>query len=143
MFKNYYSNKCYIIAEIGGNFTTFEQAKILIDEAYKCKVDAVKLQTYRGDTIASKKAIFDMENTGVVSQHELFSKYEIDDNLHKKVFNYAESKGLDWFSTPSHETDVELLENQGVGAHKIGSDDAVNFLICCICIYYRQLECLR
>lgn len=126
MFKNYCSNKCYIIAEIGGNFTTFEQAKILIDEAYKCKVDAVKLQTYRGDTIASKKAIFDMENTGVVSQHELFTKYEIDDDLHKKVFNYAESKGLDWFSTPSHETDVELLENQGVGAHKIGSDDAVN-----------------
>jgi len=126
MFNNYRSDLCYIVAEIGGNFTTFEQAKQLIDAAYSCRVDAVKLQTYCADTITSTKAIFDMENTGVVSQHELFRKYEIDEVLHQKIFKYAESKGLDWFSTPSHETDVNLLENCGVGAHKIGSDDAVN-----------------
>lgn len=126
MFKNYRQDRCYIIAEIGGNFTTFDQAKRLIDAACACGVDAVKLQTYRADTIASKQAIFDMENTGVVSQHDLFSKYEIGETLHKEVFKYAESKQLDWFSTPSHETDVDLLEKCGVGAHKIGSDDAVN-----------------
>jgi N,N'-diacetyllegionaminate synthase len=126
MFKNYKKDRCYIIAEIGGNFTTFEQAKRLIDAAYACEVDAVKLQTYTADTISSKLAMFDMENTGVASQHELFKKYEVNEDLHKSVFEYAESKGLDWFSTPSHETDVDLLEKCGVGAHKIGSDDAVN-----------------
>ena len=46
--------------------------------------------------------------------------------MHHDVFKYAESKGLDWFSTPSHATDADLLEKCGVGAHKIGSDDAVN-----------------
>ena len=127
MFNNFKINQCYIIAEIGGNFTTFEQAKLLIDEAHECGVDAVKLQTYRADTITSKKAIFDMENTGVVSQHELFRRYEIGEILHSDIFKYAESKGLDWFSTPSHALDVDLLEKCGVGAHKIGSDDAVNF----------------
>lgn len=126
MFKNYKSDRCYIIAEIGGNFITLEQAKRLIDEAASCGVDAVKLQTYRAETIASKKAIFDMENTGVVSQYDLFKKYEIDEDLHRKVFSYIESKGLDWFSTPSHETDVDLLERLGAVAYKIGSDDAVN-----------------
>lgn len=126
MFKNFSPNRCYIIAEIGGNFATFDQAKCLIDAAESCGVDAVKLQTYRADTIASTKAIFDMENTGVVSQHQLFKKYEIDEDLHHDVFKYAESKGLDWFSTPSHQEDVELLERCGVGAHKVGSDDAVN-----------------
>ena len=126
MFRNYRKDRCYIIAEIGGNFTTFEQAKRLIDAAAECGVDAVKLQTYRADTIASRKAIFDMENTGVVSQYELFKRYEVNDVLHGDVFAYAESRGLDWFSTPSHETDVDLLERLGVGAHKIGSDDAVN-----------------
>jgi N,N'-diacetyllegionaminate synthase len=126
MFRNYRDDRCYIIAEIGGNFTTFEQAKRLIDAARGCSVDAVKLQTYRADTITSTKAIFDMENTGVVLQHALFRKYEVDEALHHDVFKYAESKGLDWFSTPSHETDVELLEKCGVGAYKIGSDDAVN-----------------
>ena len=89
-------------------------------------MDAIKLQTYRADTIASKKAIFDMENTGVVSQYDLFRKYEIDEKLHEKVFGYAQSKGIDWFSTPSHETDVDMLERLGVKAYKIGSDDAVN-----------------
>jgi len=126
MFRNHRKDRCYIIAEIGGNFTTLEQAKRLIDAAHGCGVDAVKLQTYRADTITSTKAIFDMENTGVVSQHALFRKYEVDEALHHDVFKYAESKGLDWFSTPSHETDVELLEKCGVGAYKIGSDDAVN-----------------
>jgi sialic acid synthase SpsE len=126
MFKNFNLNRCYIIAEIGGNFTSFEEAKLLIDEAKKCEVDAVKLQTYRADTITSKNAIFDMENTGVVSQHDIFKRYEIDHDLHSKTFSYATKQGLDWFSTPSHETDVDLLEKCGVGAYKIGSDDAIN-----------------
>lgn len=126
MIQGRNKERCYIIAEIGGNFTTFEQAKRLIDEAAACGVDAVKLQTYKADTITSKKAIFDMENTGVVSQFDLFKKYEINEGLHREVFGYAQSKGLDCFSTPSHETDVEMLERLGVCAHKIGSDDAVN-----------------
>lgn len=126
MFNNFRKDRCYIIAEIGGNFTTLDQAKRLIDEAHSCGVDAVKLQTYRADTITSTKAIFDMENTGVVSQHDLFRKYEVDAAMHHDVFKYAEAKGLDWFSTPSHSTDVDLLESCRVGAYKIGSDDAVN-----------------
>ena len=99
---------------------------MLVDAAAECGVDAVKLQTYRAETIASREAIFDMENTGVVSQYDLFKKYEIDEELHKKVFDYAGSRQLDWFSTPSHESDVDLLEKLNVGAYKIGSDDAVN-----------------
>lgn len=126
MFKRYRKGRCYIIAEIGGNFTTLQQARRLVDEAAACDVDAVKLQTYRADTLSSRKAMFDMENTGVVSQYELFKRYEIGEELHRNVFAYAGSKALDWFSTPSHETDVDMLEKLGVGAYKIGSDDAVN-----------------
>jgi sialic acid synthase SpsE len=126
MFKNFYPHRCYIIAEIGGNFTTFAQAQRLIDEAAASGVDAVKLQTYRAETLSSKAAIFDMENTGVTSQFNLFRKYEIAATLHDEVFAYAEEQGLDWFSSPSHQSDVDMLEKCGVGVHKIGSDDAVN-----------------
>lgn len=126
MFRRYTPEHCYIVAEIGGNFTTFSEAKELVDAAAACGVDAIKLQTYRADTVASRAAVFDMENTGVASQFELFRKYEIDAQLHGEVFNRVNSKGLDWFSTPSHPTDVDLLEKCGVGAHKIGSDDATN-----------------
>jgi len=126
MFKRYRQDACYIIAEIGGNFTNFEQARALIDAAADCGVDCVKLQTYKADTVSSRNAIFDMENTGVTSQHELFKLYEIDKLLHVEIFDYIHKKNLDWFSTPSHETDLALLEELGVGAHKIGSDDATN-----------------
>ncbi|HAM35946.1 MAG TPA: N-acylneuraminate-9-phosphate synthase [Elusimicrobia bacterium] len=116
----------YIIAEIGGNFTNAREATALIDAAADCNVNAIKLQTYRAETIASRKAIFDMENTGVTSQFDLFKKYEIDKKLHHDVFNYAARRGLDYFSTPSHESDADMLEGLGVAVYKIGSDDAVN-----------------
>ena len=126
MRENRGRDACYIIAEIGGNFTTFEQAKRLVDEAHRCGVDAVKLQTYRADTVSSRKAVFDMENTGVVSQYELFKKYEIDKDLHREVFDYIRSLNMDWFSTPAHESDVDMLDDLGAQIYKVGSDDAVN-----------------
>src|ERR1035437_7806963 len=114
--------KCYIIAEIGGNFTTYEQAVKLVDAAKYAGVDCIKLQTYRAETISSKGAMFDMENTGRISQFDFFKKYELSKEMHRDVFNYAESKGLDWFSTPSHSTDVDMLESLNVQAYKIGAD---------------------
>ncbi len=119
-------SKCFIIAEIGGNFVNFIQAKKLIDLAIKARVDAVKLQTFNADTLASKKAMFDMKNTGKVSQYALFKKYEINEKLHRKIFSYCKSKNIECFSTPAHPYDVDLLEKFNVKYHKIGSDDAIN-----------------
>lgn len=116
----------YIIAEIGGNFRTFDEAKKMIDLAKKAGVDCVKLQTYKGETIANKNAFFDMENTGKISQQEYFKKFEISKELHKLVISYAKEQGLDWFSTPSHKDDVDMLLELGMDTIKIGADDAVN-----------------
>ncbi len=60
--------------------------------------------------------MFDLEHTGVVSQYELMKKYEADEALQRKTFDYIDSKGLDWFSTPSHQPDVDLLGKLEVGA---------------------------
>jgi N-acetylneuraminate synthase len=126
MFKNFKKDRCYIIAEIGGNFTDLKTARRLVDHAADCGVDAVKLQTFRADTLSTRNAVFDMENTGIASQYALFRKYEIGKELHARIFAYAQSKGLDWFSTPSHETDADMLEELGADSYKVGSDDAVN-----------------
>ena len=126
MLKNFKKDRCYIIAEIGGNFTTFEEAKVLVDLAYETGVDAVKLQTYKADTIVTKTARFDLDNVGNMLQCELFKKYQIDFKLHKEVFDYIDLKGLEWLSTPSHKTDVDMLDELGVSSHKIGADDATN-----------------
>ena len=40
-----------------------------------------RMQTYEADTITSKKANFDMENVGYVSQYNTFKKYQIDYDL--------------------------------------------------------------
>lgn len=126
LFKNIKNRPTYIIAEIGGNFTNYKEGVKLIDAAREAGVDCIKLQTYRAATLASKIAMFDMVNTGKISQYEYFKKYEMSKEVHRKIFNYAQNKGLDWFSTPSHHTDVDMLDSLGVKAYKIGADDAVN-----------------
>lgn len=116
----------YIVAEIGGNFTTFDQAKHLVDLAVDAGVDAVKLQTYQAETISSRSAVYDMPNTGHANQFELFKKYEIGFSLHKEVWDYCRKKEILIFSTPSHMKDLELLEKLNCQVYKIGSDDAIN-----------------
>jgi len=124
MFRE--KDRVYVVAEIGGNFTDYDTAVLLIDQAKESGADAVKLQTYKASTIASRQAMFDMENTGVVQQAEYFKKFEIDRKMHEKVYAYAREQGLDIFSTPSHMSDVEMLEKLGTDVYKIGADDLTN-----------------
>lgn len=116
----------YVIAEIAGNFQSIEEAKKLVDGAVWAGADAVKLQTYRADTLASKVARYQMENTGNVSQYDLFKEGELGFDAHQEIYAYARQSGIDIFSTPSHITDVELLEQLGTSVYKIGSDDSAN-----------------
>ncbi len=119
----------YIIAEIGGNFSTFEQGKDLIDAAIGAGSDAVKIQTYKAHTVSSRKAMFSaegMEFTGDASQFDMFIEYQIDDRVQEDIYTYAREQGAVLFSTPGHQSDVELLETLGNSIYKIGSDDAVN-----------------
>jgi len=118
--------RCYIVAEIGGNFNDLTKAERLIDEAYESGVDAVKIQTYKASTISSKEAVFDMDSLNSVSQVEYFKKFEISEEMHKEIFAYVKEKGLDIFSTPSHMSDVEMLERLGTNVYKIGADDITN-----------------
>jgi N-acetylneuraminate synthase len=118
--------RCYIIAEIGGNFTTEHEAFALIDAAKDAGVDCVKLQTYRAETVTTKYAMFNMESISGVTQAEYFKRFEISEELHRKIIGYIQSKKLDWFSTPSHRTDVEMLLRLNIKALKVGADDANN-----------------
>jgi len=116
----------HVISEIGGNFTDFETAQKLIDLSIDVGANSVKLQTYRAETITSRKAVYDMPNVGNANQYDLFKKYEIDFDLHKDIWEYCKERNITVFSTPSHMSDVELLEEVGCEIYKIGSDDAYN-----------------
>ncbi|MCG6167589.1 N-acetylneuraminate synthase family protein [Leptospira sp. FAT2] len=123
---NLFNHSPVIIAEIGGNFKNFEEAKLLIDSAMNAGADCVKLQHFRAETLATKKAMFDMENTGKISQFDYFKEHELSEELTTRIFQYCKEKNILIFSTPSHPTDVDFLEKYDVLVHKIGSDDATN-----------------
>lgn len=115
----------FIIAELGYNFNTLEEALQSIDAAADAGVDAIKVQTFRAETLTTKDVDFPQE-AGGTNQYEEFKRYEIDEETHKRVFARARERGLIPFSTPSHSDDVDLLERVGIDLYKIGSDDLTN-----------------
>jgi len=113
---------CYTVAEIGGLFKNFEEAKRLINNAIEIGVDAVKFQTLEAETITSKKNYFDMEVTGKVSQYDFFRKFEPSKDLQVQVVKYANKCEIPIFSAPSHMKDLELMKKIELPIYKIGSD---------------------
>ena len=71
----------FIIAEIGYNFNTLDEALRSIDAALDCGADAVKFQTFRADTLAAKGIDFP-EEAGGTSQYDEFKQYELSDEWH-------------------------------------------------------------
>ena len=113
---------CYIVAEIGTGYQTFDEAKNLIDAAIEIGIDAIKFQTFEADTITTKNNFIDMEETGKISQYDLFKKLEIPKKIQKQIVSYANEKGITVFSAPSHLNDISFLKELDLPVYKIGSD---------------------
>ena len=72
-------HKPFIIAEAGVNHEgSMQIAKRLIEEACEGGADAIKFQTYKANTIASKNspAYWDTTKEPIASQYELFCKHD-------------------------------------------------------------------
>lgn len=119
------SHPPFVIAELGYNFNTLDQALRSVEAAAHAGADAVKIQTFRAETLTTPDVNFPAE-AGGVNQWDEFKRYEIDEATHRAIFQRARECGLVPFSTPSHPDDVELLERVGVELYKIGSDDLTN-----------------
>ena len=115
----------FIIAEIGYNFNTIEEAKLSIDAAISCGADAVKFQTFKAETLTSRFTEFPAE-AGATNQFDEFKQYEMSEEWHQQIFEYARNLGIIVFSTPGYFDDVDLLERLDVALFKIGSDDLTN-----------------
>ena len=89
--------KPYIIAEVGVNHEgSINLAKRLIDEAAEGGAKAIKFQSYRTNTIASKDSPYywDIKNEPTRSQHELFKKYN---KFWKKEYEELKAKTIETF----------------------------------------------
>jgi sialic acid synthase SpsE len=119
----------YIIAEAGVNHEgNMELAKRLIDEAKEGGADAIKFQTYKADTIASKDSpsYWDRSKEPTASQHELFKKY---DKFWKSEFDelksHCDKAGIEFMSTPFDVESAKFL-NEMMDVFKISSSDITN-----------------
>jgi N-acetylneuraminate synthase len=117
----------YVVAELSGNHNgDVERAIASIRAAADAGVDAVKLQTYRPDTITINcmNPDFVVPGAGPWSGRTLYDLYEEAHTpweWHPRLFEEARSRGLEIFSTPFDATAVDLLESLDVRAYKIAS----------------------
>jgi N,N'-diacetyllegionaminate synthase len=116
----------YIIAEIGANYGGIETVKNMVRAAAAIGVDMVKFQTYRAETISTPGSFFTFEDGSKVPQFEFFKQYELSPEHHDALDALCKELGIAWTSTPSHITDVDLLEKYDLPFYKTGSDDMTN-----------------
>jgi len=119
----------YMIAEAGVNHEgSMELAKRLIDEAAEGGADAIKFQSYKAETLASKDSPYywDINKEPTRSQYELFKKY---DKFWKKEYEelkkYCDKVGIEFLSTPFDIESARFL-NDLMPAFKISSSDITN-----------------
>src|SRR3546814_1814730 len=103
----------YVIAELSANHNgQFDMALRIIEEAKRAGADAVKIQTYRPDTITLKSDLPDFQITdGLWAGRTLYDLYEwahTSWEWHKPLFEHARNLGITIFSSPFDNTDVDL-----------------------------------
>lgn len=121
----------YIIAELSANHNgKIETAMRIIDEAIAAGADAVKLQTYRPDTITLNSSSEDFKIKGGLwdgrTLYELYEEAHMPWEWHQPLFEYARKAGITIFSSPFDATAVDLLESLNAPAYKIASFEAVD-----------------
>jgi len=121
---------CYIIAEMSANHGGhLDKAIEILHAAKAAGADAIKLQTYRADTITlnSTKPDFCLPSDNPWQEHvSLYSLYEkafTPWQWHEILFTEANRIGIDIFSSPFDASAVELLESLNAPAYKIASPE--------------------
>jgi len=121
----------YIVAEMSANHNQdIDNAYKIIYMAKQAGADAVKLQTYKPDTITmDMKTPEFMIDSGLWAGKSLYELYEsafTPWEWHKPLFDYAHKIGITIFSSPFDTTAVDLLEDLNVPAYKIASFEAID-----------------
>ncbi len=121
----------YIIAEMSANHNgSIDNAFSIVDMAKESGADAVKLQTYRPDTITMKMNTPEFMIEGGLwdgqSLYELYENAFMPWDWHKPLFDHAKKKDITIFSSPFDNSAVDLLEDLNSPAYKIASFEAID-----------------
>ena len=125
-------NKPFLIAEISANHNgSLKIAKKLIFCAKKNGADAVKLQTYKPEsmTIKSTRDEFKIKD-GLWKNYtlwDLFNKAQTPYKWHKELFKYSKKIGILCFSSPFDSEAVDLLQSLNCPIYKLASFEMTDF----------------
>ena len=121
----------FVIAELSANHNgRLETARSILKAASKAGADAVKLQTYRPDTITLASDAEDFRIKGGLwdgrTLYDLYEEAHMPWEWHKPLFDYARDLGITIFSSPFDTTAIDMLEDLNAPAYKIASFEAVD-----------------
>jgi len=126
MFKEL--TKPFIITEMSGNHNqSLERALLLVEEAAKTGVDALKIQTYTSDTItidSDREEFLIKDKDSLWKGETLYSLYKkayTPWEWNKLIFEKCAEVGIIGFSTPFDFSAVDFLEGLNVPFYKIAS----------------------
>lgn len=117
----------YIIAEMSANhLQNLDRAKEIIRAAKTAGADAVKIQTYRPDTITIDCNSKDFMATpgspwDGMNLYDLYQTAYTPWEWHRDIMDYASEIGITCFSTPFDLSAVDFLQTLDVPAYKIAS----------------------
>ena len=124
---DFYKRKTFIIAELSANHNgSLELAKETVRAAKRAGADAIKLQTYKAETITLdvRSSQFKINHGTEWDGRYLYDLYEeahLPWEWHQELFKTAAEEELVCFSSPFDPTAVDLLETLNVPAYKIAS----------------------
>lgn len=123
----------FIIAELSANHNgSLQVALDTIKAAKDIGANAIKLQTYRADTMTldSKDKDFLLDGGTLWDGKYLYELYEEASTpweWHKELFDYARSIGIDIFSSPFDKSAVDFLEQFNPSAYKVASFEITDY----------------
>lgn len=124
------NKEIYFIAEIGVNHEAdLKLAKKIILDAKKGGAQAIKLQSYKAEKIASKyaRAYWDKKEEKEDSQLKLYKRFDkFEETDYQKIINYCKKIKIDFIITPFDLETINFFKNK-VKYFKISSSDITNF----------------
>ncbi|MBO6274330.1 MAG: N-acetylneuraminate synthase family protein, partial [Methanobrevibacter sp.] len=129
-----FRKKPFLIGDIGVNYyeiaekeeiSLLDAAKLMILEAKKCGLDAVKFQSYKAENIVSRKAS-DFDDESSISLFDLFKKYDkFGYEEFRQLADYCSEIGIMFLSTPLDIESADYLE-EFMDIYPIASSDLTN-----------------